>query len=524
MKTILVFLFYVLFLVNYKVLSQDEITCNNNCIKVMKTMDDTIFCLLEKEFRIKNAKDIDMFCFSSDITTALPESIKTQVFNVVTNKILEYRLYGIPREYIAISPSEVKGMGTMLDCVFFIKKVVNKTIDKTLFPKPNIDDILKYDLVNLFLREQIITKKDSSKITAKTSLSEFFVSGFSIRPLLKEVLLKNISSKKERKYATILLSEASTVETIQDCIDLIKDNWRKYENEPDTLTGILAKGLNALSGKIIVTRSSDELIKPFSLRSSSSLYYGLPLIGDDQYINDALGGFDFGFLFNLLPFFDGVNFNVIPYYEAHKNSTVKSESHVESHGIQLIETSLFKSLWNLKLTFMADMNFAYNFISKVKYQTSRGYISFGFEPHNTKSNLRYYLPSYSPIGASMFVDNKRFEVLSWVYFPTFGFEQQDSLGTIKDVYLGRVDAILYFFERIFEFNYSVQIRASKNLNPTAFQNYIFKINIPTSGTNTLARLRKGIKLTLGIEFQKGTNPIQGFYNRSIWKITTGINL
>lgn len=400
-------------------------------------------------------------------------------------------------------------------------------------PLKKQEDTLREMIVENLEHENFIDTAYLSQITNNTALSEFYISGLSMNPLLNQVLIDYIfyyRSDSNKLKIFIPLSKSVELYQIQDCIKLLNSYIALYDKRRliDTTTGKFANTLNEISRAFSFTKSSEDLSRPRTFRNPISISYSSGSKPPDNYSMDILGGFNIHSLFEPLSFRNTMINIIFPYYEVHV-STV-SGTHIEDYGGETDLTFLFKKMLNLRTNLSFNPNFLRTYTNPESTPDFRYgfYFNFGFEPRNL---LRCFLPSYEPIGISAEEYNKRFEVVSWAYTLTIGYENgYDTFKPKLNAFVGRFDGVIYFAERIIELDITMQTRSPRfdwsflNRDENAiFRQYSIKLNLSAAKkTYAVSGLKSGINLSLSFDYLFGTDPILGIKGTISRKLTIGI--
>ncbi len=438
-------------------------------------------------------------------------NVVSRVINSALNKYIDNLFGKKEHDYLVIPISKLKEVFTYADCR---SKLNSKILEVEIGLR--IDSLLIKEFVN----ENIL---DSNEILDVSSpLSDLFVSGFSLSPMLNRIL-DTIKAEFSITKESISLTEADGLTTIKDCINIIKEKVPLLSGPVD-MPGV--KGiLKYIPFYFTAAKSSDEIIKPRLSRAPVSYSFNS---SSESRIFDAYIGF------NLLGFtnnWEMLNVFLGPVWETHINSSAKGDLvNTESRGFSASATCLWANLCNARIKgffYYAWKNDYKNKEKPVQYKLSA---SLSFQPRDAVS--KYFLPSYEPVGyKNRFFTDKEIEIVSYTWSPSVSYDftrkgntKTEELGPLS----GTINTSVYLFQRV------VQLDASwkfwKNIVKNSinsldefntYRTFAIKLNAVDIKSKHLSPIVKGFKISFGFSYEDGLNFVTGT-DQVIRSLTFGI--
>lgn len=469
----------------------DDIRLRLDSFKGNKEPDNpTLINLLSNAISFDSLIAVPDTLFKNDMTRPDIKTI-THVLNIVVNKYVS----GIfnPTDFIVIPNSRSKWVKTLTDC--------SKLLDSVIFETEvslRINDLFKEQLE----KDSIIKKTDTYK--ESTLLSDFFVSGFSLSPLLNNIVDSLKKHFDKLKVKSISLTEASNVATVKDCLDLIKI---KAGLTKSTIHPITRAIIEYIPKYFTVAKSSDEIVKPRSSRSP--FIYSVINLPKSRLVDIYMGINLFGFINN----YETWNIFLGPIQETHLYVVNDKDSvSVENWGGAIAVTKLFPKINNIRLKFFGYYARRNDYRAQKKGTQIKGSASFSFE---SRDCWRYILPSYEPIGFR----NESFEYLSYTWSPSmtydfikYGTSDSEKLGPLSTT----INVNVYAIDRIFEFSatWKHKVAIFANSIPSledfkVYREFAIKLNTSEIKSPILKPIVKDLKLSLGFIYQDGINVTTG---------------
>jgi hypothetical protein len=375
------------------------------------------------------------------------------------------------------------------------------------------NDTLKYYSDTII---NIVSKLSATKYTVNkdTKLRDVYVSAYCICPYLNELLrTKEISQ-----------FDCSELTTVNDCIKIVmktlrlkkpKDICDKEEKTKDWWD----ESLNWAGDHFNIAANEDGTSLPEKYREPAS-YINIIQENDNKKIANVYLGFDLAkVLIVFSKIFPNPNLNIKAelFGDYHIDNTLEPKRDIMTLGFKtglsyLINKENVKPRIDIDFTFAYSHNIADTIYSPQTWKQS-SFLTITSEWNNP---FGFILPRKEPIG---YRPSEKFELLAFMYQPSFGFEYVQEFNLMKGhtwAFVYKNNIKLFFVERFLQLNADIQRRNIFTNTLTgennAFDYNSFSLNLIIIGNNliTLTGVASGVKMGFGVTYEEGENPWSGF--------------